>query len=256
MKISLLLLFLLNITLIINSQEPPDNLKGESLRSWYRENYYEGKRIYLNYNEARIFMYGFIDNIDGTITCVYSGFERELPSKSKTTFPDPINCEHTIPQSYFKMAKEREMMKTDLHHLYPVLKSWNSTRSNHPYREIDDSKTTKWMVLNISVKNIPTSDIDSYSEYYNKSFEPPEDHKGNIARAIFYFYTVYEGDNFKSLDELIDIEALFNWHLKDPVDSRELERNDLIEDFQGNRNPYIDYPDTIERAYNKYLNIN
>lgn len=247
-RVLLTLIYLLFSTVLVGL-EPPENLVGKDLRDWFRINYYQSKRIYLNYNEARIFMYGFIDNRDGSLECVYSGYRILLPYGTKTTFPDPINCEHTIPQSYFKIAGEKEMMKTDLHHLFPVLKRWNSTRSNHPYSEIDDSLTTKWMTRDIDTKSIPLEEIDSYSEYFNRSFEPREEHKGNVARAIFYFYTVYNHENVVSMEDLIDVEILLTWHVVDPVDDAEKSRNDKIERYQGNRNPYIDFPESAIRAF-------
>ena len=42
---------------------------------------------------------------------------------------------------------------------------------------------------------------------------------------------------------------MFQWHLDDPVDATEKERNDRIEERQGNRNPYIDHPDLVAKAW-------
>lgn len=244
-------LLLISIATILYANNPPEGLRDKELREWFKKSFYDSKRVYLNYNEARVFMYGFIDNKQSFIECVYSGYELILPYGTKTTFPDPINCEHTIPQSFFKNALDKEMMKTDLHHLYPVLKRWNSTRSNNPYSDIDDENTVKWMIDDTFLKNKrPTKDIDKYSEYFNKMFEPREEHKGNVARAIFYFYTVYEGDMISPIETLIDPDTLYSWHILDPVDEDELARNSMIELYQGNRNPYIDYPDLAVEAFN------
>ena len=44
-----------------------------------------------------------------------------------------------------------------------------------------------------------------------------------------------------------DYEAMLReWHLSDPPDEWERERNSLIEDEQGNRNTFIDYPEMVE----------
>ena len=41
------------------------------------------------------------------------------------------------------------------------------------------------------------------------------------------------------------LSVLLQWHLADPVDAAELARNDVIESFQGNRNPFVDHPEWV-----------
>ena len=53
---------------------------------------------------------------------------------------------------------------------------------------------------------------------------------------------MYE-NRVRPLSQLADVETLLRWHKLDPVDEAELRRNDLIEEHQGNRNPYIDNAD-------------
>jgi chitodextrinase len=244
-RVSIMVAFLLMLSHFAISQTPPGDLSGENLKSWLRTNYYDGKHQTLGYNTARRYLYNYIDNENNVITCVYSGYEVNSAYGGTTTYPAPINCEHTIPQSLFNEANP---MVSDIHHLYPTYENWNSTRSNHPFDEINDSQTEKWMYLNQSITSIPSSDINSYSEYASSEFEPREDHKGNTARAIFYFYTMYPtqaGD----MSQVGDINVFYQWHLDDPVDAAEIERNGEIETYQGDRNPYIDYPELVARAW-------
>ncbi|MFC2151557.1 endonuclease [Bacteroidota bacterium] len=241
--------FLFALFLLISqfafSQTPPSNLDGEELKAWFRTNYYDGKHQTLGYSTARMYLYNYIDNENNVITCVYSGYEVNSTYGGTTTYPAPINCEHTIPQSYFG---EADPMVSDIHHLYPTYENWNSTRSNYPFAEIDDNTTTKWMYLNQSQTSIPTSSIDLYSEYASSTFEPREDHKGNVARSIFYFYTMYP-TQAGNISQIGDINVFYQWHLDDPVDATEIERNGEVETYQGNRNPYIDYPETVALAW-------
>lgn len=241
-----ILAFILSLSsILINGQTPPSNLTGAELRTWLKQNYYDGKHSQLGYTDARRKMYNYIDNHNNKITGVYSGYQVSWTYGGTGTNPQPINCEHTVPQSFFG---EAEPMKSDIHHLFPTYGSWNSTRSNHPFAEIPDNETTKWMYLDNSQTSIPSSNIDLYSEYANSKFEPREDHKGNCARAIFYFYTMYPtqaGD----LSSVADINELYQWHLDDPVDASEISRNNAIEQYQGDRNPYIDYPDAVAAAW-------
>lgn len=230
---------------ILFGQAPPPDLTGEALKQWLRDNTYTGKIDPLGYTTARMYMYNYIDNHNNTITDVYGGYEKYWTYGGTGTNPTPINCEHTVPQSYFNYA---DPMKSDIHHLFPAYDAWNSTRSNYPFAEIPDTETTKWMRYDQSQSGIPTSFIDEYSEYANGKFEPREDHKGNVARAIFYFYTMYPTEA-GPIDQVADPNTLFQWHLQDPVDAQELDRNAQIEQYQGNRNPYIDNPELVARAW-------
>ena len=80
---------------------------------------------------------------------------------------------------------------------------------------------------------------------------PREEVKGNIARAVFYFYAIYQSTanskdpNFFHLQK----ETLYLWHLADPVDAVEKERNKLISLQQGNENPFISDSTLAWRAY-------
>jgi len=227
---------------------PPNDLSEEPLRIWLKDNWHTGQHRNLGYDSARTAMYSFIDkNSDGNIVGVYSGFTQRARS---TTFLNPINAEHTVPQSWFN---RRSPMKSDIHHLFPTHKNVNSSRSNLPFDEIDDDVTDKWFVVSNSglqiLTDIPSSNIDSYSELdKNKAFEPPENHKGNLARAVYYFYTMYP-DTAGDISRIADKDVLFQWHLNDPVDAVEKQRNDRIEERQGNRNPYIDHPELVARAW-------
>lgn len=224
---------------------PPTGMNGSNLRTWLKTNWFEGYHIELGYDTARRKLYNFIDNHDNQIVDVYTGFIVPWTYGGAGTNPQPINCEHTVPQSLFFYA---EPMKSDLHHLFPVHGSANSSRNNNPFAEIDDNLTSKWWYNGTSQTTIPTSEIDDYSEYYGGTFEPREDHKGNVARAVFYFYTMYPGQG-SDISQVADLEVLYQWHLNDPVDPFEVLRNGAIESFQGDRNPYIDHPEWVAQAW-------
>ncbi|MBB6609730.1 endonuclease [Pontibacter sp. Tf4] len=249
----LALSILLSATLQLAAQTaPPANLSGEELKTWLRTNWYDGKRIVLDYSTARGKMYNYIDNYNNKVTCVYSGYQ-ESKAYSETgtsTAIGSINCEHTVPQSWFNEAVR---MRSDIHHLFPTYDTWNSDRGSDPFGEIPDNQTTKWVRGSSSQTAIPTSNIDEYSEDGPGKYEPREDHKGNLARAVFYFYTMHATQSFDSGKNVItavaDLNTLYQWHLQDPVDARERERNDRVEKAQGNRNPYIDYPELVAKAW-------
>ncbi|MDD5627640.1 MAG: endonuclease, partial [Elusimicrobia bacterium] len=122
-------------------------------------------------------------------------------------------------------------------HLLPTFQHPNSMRSNLPFGEVAGSP-----------------------EYSNKAgaklghgvFEPPDVSKGRVARAVLYFYTRYYDRNimqgaynhgfFKDR-----VEMFLRWNREHPPTAEERQRNDRVEKYQGNRNPFIDDPSLAER---------
>ena len=252
MKKNLLLLLVLavNVQLVFSQSAPPETLTGTELQTWLKANWYDGYHKELGYSAARTAMYSYIDKADdNNVYCVYSGFYQ---SAASTTFLDPINAEHTVPQSWFSQA---EPMRSDIFHLYPTHMNVNSDRGSYPFDEIPDELTDSWYnAINNNYQEtsgIPTANIDDYSELDNNlRFEPREQHKGDLARAVFYFYTMYPTQAGNISDIVYGgIQTLYTWHLEDPVSAWELQRNARIEERQGNQNPYIVYPELVCRAW-------
>jgi endonuclease I len=233
----------------------PASLSGVALRDWLRLNWYDPYRVVLSYADARAKMYNYADNYSNSVVCVYSGYFETVPlnfNNTSTGVVNNINCEHSIPQSWFN---ETTRMRSDMHHLYPTYIQWNSNRGSDPFAEIPDTQTTLWMRLTQSQTGIPTTNLAEYSEDAPGRFEPREDHKGNLARTAFYFYTMHAGQpdlvatGHNSITTLADLNTLYQWHLADPVDAHELERNRRVAASQGNYNPYIEYPALVAQAW-------
>ena len=196
----------------------PEGMQPADLKVWLKRETYLSKHKLHSYKTARKLMYNYIDNIDNEITGVYSGYKVSWEYGGEGNNPFPINCEHTVPQSFFKGSSP---MKSDLHHIYPTFNRWNSYRSNSPYGEIEDGKTEKWFrKASLSFDKPDAEEINEYSEYTRKKFEPRESHKGNVARAIFYFYTMY-AKRVRPISSLAKVETLIKWHKQDPVDREE-----------------------------------
>ncbi|MBQ8292243.1 MAG: endonuclease [Bacilli bacterium] len=74
-------------------------------------------------------------------------------------------------------------------------------------------------------------------------YEPTDEYKGDVARIIFYLMIAYsEADRYSFNSIAESKEILLEWNKLDPVSELEILRNDKVEDIQGNRNPFIDYP--------------
>ena len=222
-------------------------MTGTELISYLRNNYKTSTT--LGYNNARDELYANVDNQNGLVKGIYTNYSVSLPNgvdPSSYLYDNGMNCEHVWPQSLYSGS---EPMKSDMHHLRPCKDNVNSSRGNKPFGEISDWQTDNWYWQSQSLSNIPSSNIDEYSESSSSYFEPREDRKGDIARTIFYFFTMYPNeadDNFFYIQK----EQMKNWHAQDPVDNSELQRTWAIAGYQQNKpNPFIVDETLVIRAY-------
>ncbi len=231
-------------TFILAQNQAPDNLNLAPLRSWLKQNWYDNDFNDLGYNGARTQMYGFVDANNSLITCVYTGFQQ---ASGFVTFPNPMNAEHIIPQSFYGSASP---MRSDIHNLRGTHGSVNSARGNKPYDNATGNITYYGVDNNgdyFSTGTTP-SNVDDFSKGDSDSFEPRESMKGDVARQVFYFYTMYP-TQAGTIDGVADINVLYQWHLDDPVDAAEIQRNTRINTVQGNLNPYISFPEYVYKAW-------
>ncbi len=168
---------------------------------------------------------------------------------------DCYNAEHVIPQSVFGQA---EPMRGDAHHLLPTDGRVNGFRSNYPFGVVGTLVSQSGITnptLNGSKlgNNINTGFATGYAGLV---FEPIDEFKGDIARIYFYFatryqnviggwsYPMFDGTSTKTISDPF-LLILLNWHFNDPVSQKEIDRNNEIYDYQGNRNPFVDNPDWV-----------
>lgn len=238
-------LFLISTVTAFAQPAPPSSTYLQDMRTWLKANWYDGYFGDLGYSGARMQMYGFVDANGGMIEGIYTGFQQ---ASGFVTFPDPINAEHVVPQSFFGSATP---MRSDIYNLRPSHGSANSARGNNPYGEVPDN-LANWYGVDgggayVSTSTEPSPN-ENWSELNANIWEPREEKKGDIARNVFYFYTMYP-TQAGPIGNVGDINILYQWHLNDPVDASELDRNDRVEIAQGNRNPYVDYADLVYLAW-------
>ena len=216
----------------------------DNLESSYKPN------SVLTYKNARNTMFGELDNVNDSIYCVYTQKRLYVNPNNSVHIQEMLgkgmNTEHTFPQSKGATGKA----KSDLHHLFPVLSDVNSDRGSYPFAEINDATTDRWYRGSITQSSIPNSNIDEYSEAdLSHSFEPREDHKGNVARAMMYFYTMYHAQSNSGFFEGMR-PTLCAWHYEDAVDQKEWDRTWAIASLQSNKpNPFVLDCTLPERSY-------
>ena len=243
-----LIIFNILFSLIFTQDIIGEGLYEDELIDFLRTNYKTSST--LGYTDARDTLYLRVDRINGLVKGIYTNYAISLPlngvDPSTYLYENGINCEHIWPQSMYEGS---EPQKSDMHALRPCKDNVNSARANKPYNEIDDQQTTTWYWQSNQTSNIPSTNINEYSENHGNYFEPREDRKGDIARTIFYFYTMYSevADNyfFESQKEILK-----TWHEQDPVENQEVLRTWQIANYQQNKpNPFILDETLIQRAY-------
>lgn len=197
---------------------------------------YQHKSV--GYNTARKLLMGQLhlqgSSGDYSVYDVYCDRDFTSPEVGPGKVPASasLNTEHTWPQSRFNGSMGKDIQKSDLHHLFPTDSEMNGVRGNHKFGDVDvPRKVLKCPAVKIGTANGGSEQI----------FEPPTDHKGNVARALFYFSVRYK----ISIDPREE-NFLKSWSRLDPVDQAERDRNDAIAKIQGIRNPFVDYPELAE----------
>ena len=219
-----------------------ENVNEQALKTALKTRITQGY-TQLSYNAARDAMFMTIDNkmqngqnaTTNTLECVYTGFNKtgySSRSNAQTTSPQ-FNTEHTFPQGFFNSNLP---MRSDIHHLYPTTNNSNSQRGNKPFG---------------TVTNGTPVTLGGGSFYNNTTFEPRNAQKGATARAMMYFVIRYQDySNHFSVQQNI----LKTWHSTYPVTAAESARNAAIQLVQGNRNPFVDYPQLEKRITNFVAN--
>ena len=193
-----LLLALLFVAVPARAQIFP-GLTGEALRDALAATY--APVTVLSEAESKDTLYAVIDRAtiggqDGTVglyTGLFVPFDCDPscdPSQDVFNAESGLNQEHVWPRSLGAGSGNAE---TDLHHLFPTRVAVNSARASLPYGESPDDETTAWYVLDQTQSTPPPeAERDAWSEPLpNVRFEPREKRKGDVARALFYFYTMY-----------------------------------------------------------------
>ena len=176
-----------------------------------------------------------------------------------------LNQEHTWPRAEGAECNGGEppgcdgRAEFDMHHLFPSRVQVNGDRGNLPFAEIVDSQATRWYRDDLSQTTPPSTDLDAWSEILTsgptsgQAFEPREAVKGDVARALFYFATMYGPTNL-SAASLAWFEGqrltLYDWHVADPITSDDQARSQRVAVFQGGRdNPFVLDSALVRRAW-------
>ena len=154
-----------------------------------------------------------------------------------------LTREHTYCQSWMpsrnapnwpNAANGKEFPEyNDMHHLFPADQQYgNGVRSNYPFGEVVTNPQPSPTGMGRLGKDANGATV----------WEPRDEQKGDVARALFYMCTAYNGINGLnwSLPSAQDQAVLKKWHFQDLPDNYEIARHEFIALQQHNRNPFID----------------
>lgn len=171
------------------------------------------------------------------------------------------NREHSVPSSWFS---DNYPMYSDQHHIFATDGFVNNRRSNFIYAKVNSASYTS--------SNGSKLGSSATAGIAGNVFEPINEYKGDFARAFFYMITRYEsgvgfpvtswsssvnggsgtnvftGNTYPSIITPY-LDMLYQWHVNDPVSQKEIDRNNAVYSIQGNRNPYVDSPQYVQKVF-------
>ena len=173
-------------------------------------------------------------------------------SQAKSTFGGGINDwnrEHVWAKSHGGFDNDPPC-GTDAHMVRPTDASVNADRGNKDFDEGGQQHS------------------EATGCYYTDvSWEPRDEVKGDVARMILYMDVRYEGDNGELDLTAVDavntspapehgrLSILLEWHEEDPPDAFEINRNEVVYSYQGNRNPFVDHPEFVYEIWGESAGI-
>ena len=168
------------------------------------------------------------ENENGRVTLIYTSYSATMSQYNGW------NREHVWPQSLG--GGNTSGGGADLHHIRPSDAGVNSSRGNKKYGN-SNGGTAKYG------SNPATGVLGGH--YSSSYFEPLDNVKGDVARICLYVYVRWNSQwGAESITEVFQsVDVLLEWMEMDPVDTWEMGRNEVVANYQGNRNVFIDYPE-------------
>lgn len=231
---------------------------GEELANALKTVIRSHERLMPQFDEYTLWHYFEMTDVhaDGTVWDMFSN--DKVPFAGNGEIHAVLGYTHMVfPEWAGDILPYNMEISLDLHNIYPC----NIDVANAIYNMI------VWDVDEVTYNNgalcIGQTDIAGTTV---RAYEPNDEYKGDIARAIMYAVVCYGGefhwqgqswnlfnDNsypvFNSLSEAI----LLAWHEADPVSEKEKTRNDVVYRLQGNRNPFVDYPDLAGHLWGELI---
>lgn len=184
----------------------------------------------------------------------YSAESEWVKSTSQGAAGAGMNIEHSFPKSWW--GKTEVQAYKDLYNLMPCESRINSTKSNYPMgKVVSGDKGNGWTKVGEGTDG-------------KKYWEPADPWKGDFARGYMYMATAYQDYNWVGAQALQILQQgayptlqkwaytlYIQWAKADKPNALEIKRNNDVAKIQGNRNPYVDFPNLMEYVWGDSTNI-
>ncbi len=177
----------------------------------------------------------------------YSAESAWVKSTSQGATGSGMNIEHSFPKSWW--GKTKNQAYKDLYNLMPCESGINSKKSNYPMGAVTGSDNGNgWTKVGTGADG-------------QKYWEPADSWKGDFARGYMYMATTYQtftwtGEGLQILEQGTyptlqkwAYTLFIKWARTDKPDALEIKRNNDVYGIQGNRNPYVDFPNLMEYVW-------
>lgn len=207
-----------------------ENAQGQALRSILEKLVNSNVKLTGYSSTADVLIYADADEDDKSLINIIYENETMTRGQKGSGGPNEWNKEHMVPQSWGVTGAG---LKADMHNLRIARASTNSVRGNLKYADGSGGwKTT------------------------GGGFYPGDGFQGDSARIVMYM--MLRLPKIITASKAVagnSLEILAKWHHEDPVDSFELNRNQIIFESQGNRNPFIDHPEFFDLIFGSNQNL-
>lgn len=158
------------------------------------------------------------------------------------------NREHTFPRSragYFSIEEDEIADGIDVYWETKADSLRHGNSDAHALRAVDGPENSSRGNQFYGEYNGPTGTLGGF--------------KGDVARSVFYLAVRYNGleivNGFPDgmVGQFGDLATLLDWHRNDPPDDFEMNRNNVVYNWQFNRNPFIDQPELVEYIWGNMI---
>lgn len=179
---------------------------------------------------------------------VYDPFDGRTVNVVSGVLPDGYTWGELVPAAWWEdSGMYGDTVGCDLYNLFPLNRDVVAFRRDLVPGWVEDVvfANGRWSAGYSEV--VPVGAV----EYYM----PPEEFRGHLARVFFDMAVMYParvwsargfmmmtGEAYPGLNEYAR-GLLMEWHEAFPVSDVERTKNDVVATLQGNRNPFVDYPD-------------
>lgn len=247
-RLKLLILSIVCVSLIVDAQLTFNGLCGSDLKAYIRENF-SPQRVVTPADMWEVFRRSDV-NADGTVLDRYSTNRYYFPTDGYSS-PLGMTIDRVLNLSWWG-TYGYDMAENDMYNIVPCNLDVPVNKRDYMPGVVAE------VIYSNGVWSIGWGRIDDERIIV---YNPPQGYEGDFARIIMYMATIYPADRWsgQGVNFFVDgnglslngysKQLLLQWHALDPVSDIERNRNEVISWLQGNRNPYVDYPQIVDHIW-------